>query len=1128
MYNGCRKKAGMTMTFTHLQVRSGYSIMKSINRIDSLVKAAKINGFNTLALTDESVMHGVISFYKACLKEGIKPIIGMIIEIETEGSPPAKCVLVAKDNGGYHNLLRLSTYLNKQERKVLPKELIQSYSPGLIGILSASAFLTPAQLTSKEMSEEVFAEWRKHFDNDSLYMGVELSIWNQSKPVNSLLSFVNKNFLPVAALGDVRYVSEDDRIGYEVLEAIREGHGYEPEEQAYQKNRYHLITQAEIYELLPEEYASFAANAEKIAKRCNVNIPLEQRLLPSYPVPEKETSASYLRKLCEKAFPIKYSSAEQPKKRMEHELSIIEEMGFSDYFLIVWDFIDYAKKQKITVGPGRGSAAGSLVAYLLNITEVDPIKYDLLFERFLNPERVSMPDIDIDFSDHRREEVIQYVKNKYGTDHVAQIITFGTFGTKSLLRELIKTLNIDPQDAAFIMKELAGETSKPISEAVKSSKGLVDYIKQSNKLKVLFKAAVKLEGLPRHISTHAAGVVISDNSLVHHVPLMEGNDGISLTQFAMGDLEEIGLLKMDFLGLRNLSLMERIISSINFSKQKKLQLKDIPLQDELTFRILRKGKTNGIFQLESKGMQDALKQLQPTHFEDVVAVNALYRPGPMEYIPVYADRKHGRQAVSYPHPDLEPILRKTYGVLVYQEQIMQISSQMAGFSMGEADILRRAVSKKQSEVMEKQKEKFISGCRKNGYQDPVSQEIFQWIVRFSDYGFNRSHAVAYSMISFQLGFLKAHYPAFFLAALMSSVSGNYEKQQQYIREAAEFELSILPPCVNNSYGGFSVEKAAIRFGLLAIKGIGNQVVKLIVEERKKHGMFKDLFDFCRRLPDRTINRQAIEALILAGSFDSIYSNRAALLATVDQALEQGELFSGFDDQASFFETELDLEADYVDTEEFSPMKKLELEKQVLGFYLSSHPLTDYRNQLISSGYITLKQAAQKTTRIRTKMAVSIQEIKKIRTKRGDPMAFLTISDETMQSEAVLFPELFRNVHRWLEEESLVTFDGKQEERNGRKQWLISEIFPLEEYLSEVEKKSKLYIQLRLVDKQEALNIISRVAKDHPGGTAPIVHEPDSKKTYQLSSEYNLDISKECIEKLTEKFGKENVVVKEGN
>lgn len=1113
------------MDFAHLQVKSSYSIMKSINRMDSLVKAAKEEGYSSIALTDESVLHGIIPFYKTCLRQGIKPIIGMIIEVEIPDKPPAKCVLLAENQDGYQNLLKLSTYLNQLERKVLPKDMIRSYSQGLIGILSASAFLTPEQLTTGELKSESFFEWKKLFDENSLYMGAELSIWNQAKPVNSLLSSVNADFLPVAALGDVRYLAEDDRIGFEVLEAIREGAAYEPEDQSYQKNRFHLLSKTEVDSLLPGEFSAFAANAAEIAERCNVTIDLDRRMLPSYPVAEEEDSAAYLRQLCEQALPAKYGTVEEAKKRMEHELTIIEKMGFSDYFLIVWDFIDFAKKQGIMVGPGRGSAAGSLVAYLLNITNVDPMKFGLLFERFLNPERVTMPDIDIDFSDHRREEVIQYVKNKYGTEHVAQIITFGTFGTKSLLRELNKTLSVDPQDAAFIMKELAGETSKPISVAVKSSKNLIDYIKQSTKLKALFKAAVKLEGLPRHLSTHAAGVVISEEPLVNHVPLMEGSEGVLLTQFSMGELESVGLLKMDFLGLRNLTLMERIISAINFSQHKKMKLEDIPFHDEKTFRLLQEGKTNGVFQLESRGMQDVLKQLVPTNFEDVVAVNALYRPGPMEYIPVYAERKQGRQAVTYPHPDLEPILNKTYGVLVYQEQIMQIASRMAGFSMGEADILRRAVSKKQGEVIQEQREKFIQGCQKQGYKETIAQEVFQWIVRFSDYGFNRSHAVAYSMVSFQLGYLKAHFPAFFLAELMSSVSGNYEKQQQYIREAEEFNLSVLPPSINSSYGKFSVEKEAIRFGLLAIKGVGNQAVKMMIEERKKNGRYKDLYDFCRRLPNRVINRNVIEALVLAGAFDEVFQKRAALLATIDQALEQGELFSGFDDQPAFFEQELELEADYADVEEFSPMKKLELEKQVLGFYLSSHPLKDYREQLMESGAITLKQALAKKKQNQVKVAASIQEIKKIRTKRGDPMAFVTISDETAQSEAVLFPDLFRNAHRWLKEEMLVIFYGKLEQRNGKKQWLISEIFPLEEKLSPQKERKQLYIRLNLINKEEALKNIIKVAKDYPGGLAPIVYDPAAKKTYQLSYEYGTDGSKESVEELNKKFGADNIVVK---
>lgn len=1120
------KKAGSDMAFTHLQVKSGYSIMKSVNRIDKLVQAAKENGFSSLALTDEFVLHGTVPFYKACREAGIKPIIGMVIEVEKKEKPPAKGVVLARNNIGYHNLLKLSTYINRQERKIVSKEELSGFTPGLIGILSASAFLTPEQLTSGVLDEQAFTEWKDLFEEDSLYMGLELSIWKHSKSVASLLTSVNKDFLPVVGLGDVRYLQEDDRLAYECLNAIREGIKYEATDQAYQKSTYHLMTEAEIEAIIPHEFAGFLSNTEKIAEQCNVTIDLSNRMLPSYPVPETYSPSSYLRSLSEAALKKKIKNpTEQENQRMEYELSIIEKMGFSDYFLIVWDFIDFAKKQGIMVGPGRGSAAGSFVAYLLGITDVNPLEYDLLFERFLNPERISMPDIDIDFSDHRRDEVIQYVKNKYGEEHVAQIITFGTFGTKSLLRELMKTLNVDSQDSAFVMKELAGETSKPISEAVKSSSNLVAYIRQSTKLRTLFKAAIRLEGLPRHISTHAAGVVISESLLVEHVPLMKGNEGVALTQFAMGELEAIGLLKMDFLGLRNLTLMERIITSINYATKVHLKLENLPLEDKKTFQLFQAGNTNGVFQFESQGMQEALKRLVPTRFEDVVAVNALYRPGPMEYIPLYADRKHGRQPISYPHPDLEPILENTYGVLVYQEQIMQIASKFAGFSMGEADILRRAVSKKQSEVMQTQQEKFVQGCVKNGYRETVANEIFQWIVRFSDYGFNRSHAVAYSMISFRLGYLKAHYPSFFLAELMSSATGSDEKLQLYIREAIDADISVLPPSINNSYGKFSVDKNAIRFGLFSIKGIGNQVVSKVIDERKKNGVFKDLFDFCRRIPVRVVNRSGLESLILAGAFDELYNNRAALLATIDQALEQGELFSEFDGQPSFFEQELELEADYVKVEEFSPMKKLELEKQVLGFYLSSHPLKDYRSSLQQSGVLTLKQALNKKRQNQVKIAVSIQEIKKIRTKRGESMAFVKISDETMQSEAVFFPELFREVNRWLEEEKLVILIGKLESRNNRKQWLVSECFPIEGNSTLELPQERLYIQLKKIDKEKALQALKQLAVDYPGSVSPIVYEPDTKKTYQLSSEYGLDSSRDNLKELELKFGKENVVLK---
>ena len=569
--------------------------------------------------------------------------------------------------------------------------------------------------------------------------------------------------------------------------------------------------------------------------------------MPAYPVSENETAHSLLTRLCRENLRIKYQTVtKEAADRLEYELHVIDKLGFSDYFLIVGDFVQFAKNNNIVTGPGRGSAAGSLVAYLMSITNVDPLKHGLLFERFLNPERVTMPDIDIDFSDVRREEVIDYVRDKYGPAHVAQIITFGTFLARSLLRELMKTMDIDYRDQAYILKHIPSQSSKGLLSIIKQSEEFQTYIKQSDQLRLLFGIALKLEGLPRHMSTHAAGIVIGKVPLSEDVPLIKGSHNTYLTQYAMNELEMIGLLKIDILGLRNLTLLERIVTSINRQHNSNINPESFPEDDEKTFTLLKEGKTNGIFQLESQGMKRVLTRLKPSTLDDIIAVNALYRPGPMEQIPTYINRKHQKEKVTYLHPDLQPILEPTYGVLIYQEQIMQIAHQFAGLTLGEADILRRAISKKNEQLILEQKETFIKGCLKKGYDKTIAEEIFSWIYKFANYGFNKSHSVAYSKISYQLSYLKAHYSKFFFAHLLGTAINDASKLHPYIKEAKELGIQILPPSINRSYAYFTVESAGIRIGLMAIKGIGYETVKEIINQRKDK-FYKDVFDFCIRL-----------------------------------------------------------------------------------------------------------------------------------------------------------------------------------------------------------------------------------------------------------------------------------------
>ncbi|WP_186578392.1 DNA polymerase III subunit alpha [Aquibacillus kalidii] len=1109
------------MGYSHLQVRSGYSLMKSSVSIDKLVERAEELGFKSLALTDENVMYGAVSFYRACMQKKINPIIGLIVDMQIDESETEKVILYAKSNIGYQQLIKLSSHIQLQEGS-LTREDLSIYLTDIIIVLPLLDSPVYEWLNNHYIDrvKQHLEKWSFLTEQVDFYLGISGEERQIEKELKTVCS---QEDISVTAISDVRYILESDQMAYECLQAIRTGTKWNADTVSGPKEQ-HLADEKEVRKRLAW-WPECIETSEWIAAQCKVKLNFEQRMLPNYPVPQGETASSFLKQLCHSFLHERYN---QPvldvSQRLHYELDIIDSMGFSDYFLIVWDFIRYAKEEGIMVGPGRGSAAGSLVAYILGITDIDPIRYNLLFERFLNPERISMPDIDIDFSDQRRDEVIEYVKNKYGPDHVAQIITFGTFASRSILRELIKTMDIDDQDATFILKEIPSQSSKTIVQSVKESSALTSYVKQSKKLQMLFKIAAKLEGLPRNISTHAAGVVISEQPLTNHVPVTRSHGEIYLTQFAMKDLESIGLLKMDFLGLRNLTLMEKIITSINKKETIKIGLKNIPLDDQRTFKLLQQGRTNGVFQLESQGMQNVLTKLVPNDFEDVVAVNALYRPGPMEFIPLYIDRKLGKASVEYPHQDLQPILKNTYGVLVYQEQIMQIASKMAGFSLGQADTLRRAVSKKSKGAIVQEQQRFIEGCIAKGYTKEVADEVFNWIVRFSNYGFNRSHAVAYSMIAYQLAYLKTHFPAHFLAEALSSITGQQDKIHLYIREARELGITLLPPSINKSFGKFTVEKGNLRMGLLLIKGIGHQVIREIIRARKQ-GPFKHLFDFCLRVPLNIVNRPVIESLILAGAFDETYSNRASLLSSLDQALEQGELFSEFDDQPSLFQKAVEFDVTYFETEAFTQIKQLQFEKELTGLYISSHPLTEYRDTLRRNGYLSLLELTKFIGKNNIATSAVIQNIKTIRTKRGEPMAFVTLSDETDEREAVIFPETYRQINRWLKEEVMVFIKGKPEERNNRVQLLISEISPFDEQNLLETTDERIFIKVKADMEQQALTIIKEIAEEFPGNTPIIVFQENKKATYRLSSKYYLNRNHTCMKKLIATFGKDQVVLK---
>ncbi len=1114
----------MNMTFVHLQVQSAFSLLNSAVTIERLVDQADKNGFKAVALTDENVMYGAITFYQKCLERGLKPVIGLTASVLADDQNPAgeayPLVLLAKNEQGYRNLLKLSSAAKTTEFSGVKKSWLVNYRSGLIAITPGKSGEIEQFLFSgeKKKAEKALLYFTETFGREHFYLSVQRHGAAEDDLNERLLSFANEHDVPLVATNDVRYLGREDHMAYDCLTAIGEGKTIDDSERKRLETTEHFLkSSAEMMDLfhdLPEAIN----NTVRIMNECNVTLDLGRTLLPKYSTPNGESADDYLEMLCQKGLEAKVANVTQAySERLSYELSVITNMRFSDYFLIVWDFMDYAHRQQIITGPGRGSAAGSLVAYVLNITNVDPIEHELLFERFLNPERVTMPDIDIDFPDNRRDEMIQYVAGKYGKHHVAQIITFGTLAAKAAVRDVGKAMGIEGAEVNQLSKLIPNRVGTTLKSAYRDVPALQQFLAQSEARKKWYETALSIEGLPRHTSTHAAGVIISDRPLTDHTPVEDGHDDVYLTQFAMGSLESIGLLKMDFLGLRNLTIIQDILKGVKHETGRDLILDDIPLDDAQTYRLLTKGDTTGVFQLESEGMRNVLKRLKPTSLEDIVAVNALYRPGPMENIPVYIQRKHSGEAVEYPHPDLKKILDKTYGVIVYQEQIMQIASLMAGFTLGEADLLRRAVSKKNRQTLQEQRTHFVEGSLQKGYSEQTANDIYDLIVRFADYGFNRSHAVAYSMIAYQLAYLKANYPQHFFSALLTSAIGNEDKLSQYIYEAKQRDIRILPPSINQSRFNFYAENQSLRYSLAAIKHVGGTVLKEIFQERRKRP-FQDLFDFCMRVSLKIVNRRVIESLILAGCFDEFGEERATLLASIDVAIEHAGLVS--DDL--FFDEELNLKPKYVSVEPMTQQQKLEQEKETLGFYLSSHPVSLYKEVFQDQETTPIYELLLAPSGTTLSVGVMVTNDRVIRTKKGEEMAFLTLTDETGELEGVVFPRVYRKYAELIQKGRVLLIAGKIEERDDKRQLVIQHL----EAAESLSPTDLLY--LKITDEQKKQGIL-RDVQHHlvasQGSTPVMVYYESEKKLVQLPRDYRVEVNDELMTLLKNQLGSDHVAIK---
>lgn len=1006
----------------YLNIHTSYDLLNSSLRISDVVKKAKNEGIEHLAITDTNVLYGYPKFYDACLEAGIHPVFGMTVYL-TDGLYQLETVLLAQNNEGLKDLYQLSSAIKMKEKEDISIEWLKRYVNHLVIIFKSA--------------EEHHLQFIDAFnDKEHVYLNQDCIAVNQR-------AFV--------WLNTMRYLNNEDADTISALQAIKENSKLDlvAEQEDYHE---HVFNKSELRNLECSDELIF--NTDKIAQICTAELNYHQSLLPQFQTPNGETSKIYLwQKLEDQLNHLNLNQTEY-WERLKHEYDIITNMGFEDYFLIVSDLIHYAKTHDVMVGPGRGSSAGSLVSYLLGITTIDPIRFNLLFERFLNPERVTMPDIDIDFEDTRREKVIQYVQEKYGQLHVSGIVTFGHLLARAVARDVGRIMGFDEITLNEISKLIPHKLGITLEEAYQND-DFKQFVHRNYRHERWFEICKKLEGLPRHTSTHAAGIIINDHALYEYAPLTLGDTGL-LTQWTMTEAERIGLLKIDFLGLRNLSIIHQIINQVKKDLNINIEIERIPFDDPKVFELLSQGDTTGIFQLESDGVRSVLKKLKPEHFEDIVAVTSLYRPGPMEEIPTYITRRHDPSKVEYLHKDLAPILKNTYGVIIYQEQIMQIASQFANFSYGEADILRRAMSKKNRAVLESERQHFVDGAKQNGYDEYMSKQIFDLILKFADYGFPRAHAVSYSKIAYIMSYLKVHYPNYFYANILSNVIGSEKKTAAMIDEAKHQSITILPPNINESHWFYKATNDGIYLSLGAIKGVGYQSVKLIVDERYQNGDFKDFFDFARRLPKRVKTRKLLESLILVGAFDIFGKNRATLLHSIDQVIDQVTDIEQDDMLFDFFTPK----QSYEEKEELPDQLISEYEKEYLGFYISKHPVEKEFNK---KQYLTIYKLSN--AKNYQPILVQFDQIKRIRTKNGQNMAFVTLNDGIHLLDGVIFPNQFKKYELDISEEQIYVVQGKFDKRNGKTQLIINDIYTEEAFESLKLNQTKQII-VRKVDQVE--------------------------------------------------------------
>ncbi len=1139
--------------FVHLHLHSEYSLLDGSTRISLLPKRVKELNMDAVALTDHGNMYGAIAFYKACKDEGIKPILGCEVyiskkdlSIKDKSNERYHLILLAENNEGFKNIMKIVSigfvdgYYYKPR---IDKEVLKKYSKGIIATSACLGGEVQKLILNRdiEAAKKSALEYRGIFGENNFFLELQDHGMPEQARVNRELINLSKELeIPLTVSNDVHYLNKDDAKSHDVLLCIQTGKTVNDENRMkFPSDEFYLKSPDEMAALFPENKDALE-NTVEIANRCNVDIKFHDLHLPDFSVPSEYTHEEYLKKLAVEGMYNRYENVtDEIKNRFEFEFNTIRDMGYVDYFLIVWDFIRYARKHEIQVGPGRGSAAGSVISFCLGITDVDPLKFDLLFERFLNPERVSMPDIDIDFCYERREEVIEYVNRKYGDSHVAQIATFGTMAARNAIRDVGRALDMSYAKVDYIAKQIPQALNMTIEKALEISESFKSIYEKEDDSKELIDMAIKLEGLPRHTSTHAAGVVISKDELTEYVPLTR-NDKIIATQFNMIELEELGLLKMDFLGLRTLTVIRDAINLIEENYGKKISFEKFDYNDPDVLKMFARADTLGVFQFESSGMRAFLKELKPDEFSDLVAANALFRPGPMKQIPKFVGSKHDKSKISYLHPKLEPILKSTYGCIVYQEQVMQIVQQIGGYSLGRADIVRRAISKKKMKVMEEERKNFIygnveeevSGAIANGVDEKTANEIYDLIIDFADYAFNKSHSVAYSVVAYRTAWLKYYYPREFMAAQTSTYTNDIKQVSLYIEEIKRLGIEILPPNINYSFKNFTVEDGKIRFGLKAVKNVGNNLIDVIVKARD-NGKFKSLKDFVDRInaiDKSALNKRAVESLIRCGAMDDFNGNRAQYLAIYEKVISSSSntAKNNVAGQFSLFESS-DVQEDLPSLKDFSQKDKLDMEKEVVGIYISGHPLDPYRELIEKSADTDTNEIFEKyrenmLNNSKVKVGGILKAKKTMITKTNKMMAFAQLEDLFGTIELVIFPNVFSKYRELIEDENVVFVEGHfQESEIEEPKILVDKISKIK-----MPTNKKLYISVNSM-RDKNLREIRNILKDYSGNTPVIFYEEESKKAF--GTENNLWIDENLFEELRDKLilftenDKEKIILK---